>query len=129
MRKLIALPLLAILSTSCQNAKDAQINAIPARPTKARQLKRSAGPNAMREKAPASFDLAKRPNIVFMFADDLGYADLGCYGHPYARTPAIDQLAKEGTRYTQFYVNGVTCSRALFLVKSVISGKLSAPLT
>ena len=50
------------------------------------------------------------PNIVFMFADDLGYGDLGCYGHPYTRTPAIDQLAKEGTRFTQFYVTGVTCN-------------------
>lgn len=50
------------------------------------------------------------PNIVFMFADDLGYSDLGCYGHPYARTPALDQLAKEGTRFTQFYVTGVTCN-------------------
>ena len=45
-----------------------------------------------------------------MFADDLGYGDLGCYGHPYARTPVIDQLAKEGTRFTQFYVTGVTCN-------------------
>jgi N-acetylgalactosamine-6-sulfatase len=50
------------------------------------------------------------PNIVFLFADDLGYGDLGCYGHPYAKTPAIDQLAKEGTRFTQFYVTGVTCN-------------------
>jgi arylsulfatase A-like enzyme len=50
------------------------------------------------------------PNIVLMFADDLGYGDLGCYGHPYARTPALDQLAKEGTRVTQFYVTGVTCN-------------------
>ena len=50
------------------------------------------------------------PNIVFMFADDLGYGDLGCYGHPYAKTPAIDQLAKEGTRFTQHYVTGVTCN-------------------
>ncbi|TWT68668.1 Arylsulfatase [Crateriforma conspicua] len=50
------------------------------------------------------------PNIVLMFADDLGYGDIGCYGHPYARTPAIDQLAKEGTRFTQFYVTGVTCN-------------------
>ena len=50
------------------------------------------------------------PNIVFLFADDLGYGDVGCYGHPYARTPAIDQLAKEGTRFTQFYVTGVTCN-------------------
>lgn len=50
------------------------------------------------------------PNIVFILADDLGYADLGCYGHPYARTPAIDRLAEEGTRFTQFYATGVTCS-------------------
>ncbi|MCR9207996.1 MAG: sulfatase-like hydrolase/transferase [bacterium] len=50
------------------------------------------------------------PNIVFMFADDLGYGDLGCYGHPYAQTPVIDQLAKEGARFTQFYVTGVTCN-------------------
>jgi arylsulfatase A len=49
------------------------------------------------------------PNVVFMFADDLGWGDLGCYGHPYARTPAIDKLASEGTRFTQFYVTGVTC--------------------
>jgi len=50
------------------------------------------------------------PNIVFLFADDLGYGDLSCNAHPYARTPAIDQLGKEGTRFTQFYVTGVTCN-------------------
>lgn len=59
----------------------------------------------------AMADVAVRPpNIVFLFADDLGYGDLGCYGHPYARTPAIDQLAEEGTRFTQAYVTGVTCN-------------------
>jgi N-acetylgalactosamine-6-sulfatase len=52
----------------------------------------------------------RAPNIVFLFADDLGYGDLGCHGHPYAKTPAIDRLAKEGTRFTQFYVTGVTCN-------------------
>lgn len=52
---------------------------------------------------------ARPPNIVFLFADDLGYGDLRCYGHPYARTPNIDRLATEGTRFTQFYVTGVTC--------------------
>lgn len=56
-----------------------------------------------------SADVAQKPNIIFIFADDLGYADLGCYGHPYARTPAIDRLAREGTRFTQFSVTGVTC--------------------
>ena len=50
------------------------------------------------------------PNIVFFFCDDLGYADLGCYGHPYAKTPAIDKLASEGTRFEQHYVTGVTCN-------------------
>ena len=49
------------------------------------------------------------PNILVILADDLGYGDLGCYGHPYAKTPALDQLAKEGTRFTQAYVTGVTC--------------------
>lgn len=50
-----------------------------------------------------------RPNIVFIFADDLGYGDLGCYGHPYAKTPALDRLASEGTMFKQFYVTGVVC--------------------
>lgn len=58
---------------------------------------------------PQSDGTSRSPNIVFIFADDLGYGDLGCYGHPYARTPAIDKLASEGTRFTQFYVTGVTC--------------------
>src|SRR4051812_27530521 len=49
------------------------------------------------------------PNIIFIFADDLGYGDLACYGHPYARTPALDQLAHDGTRFLQFNVTGVTC--------------------
>ena len=60
--------------------------------------------------ASAQAEEDRPPNIVFMFADDLGYGDLACYGHPYARTPAIDQLAKEGTRFTHFYVTGVTCN-------------------
>jgi N-acetylgalactosamine-6-sulfatase len=51
-----------------------------------------------------------QPNIVFMFADDLGYGDLDCYGHPYAKTPALDRLAEEGTRFMQHYVTGVTCN-------------------
>jgi N-acetylgalactosamine-6-sulfatase len=51
----------------------------------------------------------QRPNIVFILADDLGYGDLDCYGHPYAQTPNLDRLAAEGTRYEQFYVAGVTC--------------------
>jgi hypothetical protein len=50
------------------------------------------------------------PNVVFLFADDLGYGDLGCDGHPDARTHQIDRPAREGTRFTQFSVTGVTCN-------------------
>ena len=50
-----------------------------------------------------------KPNIIFLLADDSGSADFGCYGHPYARTPNIDKLAADGTRFTQFYATGVTC--------------------
>ena len=60
--------------------------------------------------ASASFaDAQEKPNVVFILADDLGYGDLGCYGHPYAKTPNIDNLAKSGTRFTRFYATGVTC--------------------
>jgi N-acetylgalactosamine-6-sulfatase len=54
----------------------------------------------------------KKPNIVFLLADDLGGADLRCYGHPYARTPNLDSLASEGTRFKQFYSTGGTCCPA-----------------
>jgi len=53
---------------------------------------------------------AERPNIVFFYADDLGYGDLACYGSPVAQTPVLDQLAAEGTRFTQFYVSHCVCS-------------------
>ncbi len=49
------------------------------------------------------------PNVVVLLADDLGYQDVGCYGGP-VRTPAIDQLAKEGVRFTEFYSGCAVCS-------------------
>ena len=45
---------------------------------------------------------AARPNILFLFADDLGYGDLSCYGHPDIRTPHLDRLAAEGTLFKHF---------------------------
>jgi N-acetylgalactosamine-6-sulfatase len=52
----------------------------------------------------------KRPNFIFILADDLGWSDLGCYGHAQLKTPNLDRLAKEGTLFTQFYVNASVCS-------------------
>jgi arylsulfatase A-like enzyme len=51
-----------------------------------------------------------KPNIVFILADDLGYGDLGCYGQQKIRTPNIDGLAAEGTRYTQYYAGSTVCA-------------------
>lgn len=53
---------------------------------------------------------ASRPNIVLMIADDLGWADLGCYGQKDIRTPVLDRLASQGVRFTRFYSNGTECS-------------------
>lgn len=51
-----------------------------------------------------------RPNILFIMADDLGYADLSCYGRPDFRTPNLDRLASEGMRFTDAYANSAVCS-------------------
>ena len=50
------------------------------------------------------------PNIIMIFIDDMGWADFSCFGNTAASTPAIDQLAEEGVRFTQFYVNSPICS-------------------
>jgi arylsulfatase A-like enzyme len=51
----------------------------------------------------------RRPNIVFILADDLGYTDLGCYGSQYYETPNIDRLAQQGVRFTDGYACGPNC--------------------
>ena len=51
----------------------------------------------------------KKPNIVLIFVDDLGYGDLGCYGNEVIKTPHIDKLASEGQRWTNFYASGSSC--------------------
>ncbi len=50
------------------------------------------------------------PNVVFIYADDLGYGDLACYGQKKWKTPHLDQLAKDGVRFTDFYVAQAVCS-------------------
>ena len=53
---------------------------------------------------------ARLPNIIVILADDLGYGDLGCYGHPSIRTPNLDRMATEGMRFTDFYVAACVCT-------------------
>ncbi|MEY2881273.1 MAG: hypothetical protein RLZZ15_3653 [Verrucomicrobiota bacterium] len=53
---------------------------------------------------------APRPNILFILADDMGLGDLGCYGGTQAPTPRLDQLAREGTRFTHYYAAAPICS-------------------
>ncbi len=62
-------------------------------------------------------DPAPPPNIVLIFADDLGYGDLGCYGSTRTKTPHLDQLAKDGMRFTDFHTPAAVCtaSRAALL--------------
>lgn len=52
----------------------------------------------------------EKPNIVIILADDLGYGDLACYGHPFFRTPRLDQMAAEGVRLTQFNTPAPFCA-------------------
>jgi arylsulfatase A len=53
---------------------------------------------------------AERPNVVFLFADDLGYGEVGCFGQEKIKTPNIDRLAKEGLRLTQHYSGNAVCA-------------------
>src|ERR687890_250565 len=73
---------------------------------------------------------AERPNVVVILCDDLGYGDLGCYGHPTIRTPNLDRMAAEGMKFTSFYSAAEVCtpSRAALLtgrlpVRSGMCGK------
>jgi len=53
-----------------------------------------------------------RPNVLLIFADDLGYGDVGCYGATKLKTPHIDRIAKDGLRFTNAYTPSSTCSQS-----------------
>ncbi|MER5885971.1 sulfatase-like hydrolase/transferase [Streptomyces sp. NPDC001941] len=57
---------------------------------------------------------ARRPNILFVLGDDLGWADLSSYGSPHIRTPHLDRLARQGVRFTDAYSGSATCSPTRF---------------
>ncbi len=61
---------------------------------------------AMADRASA----AQKPNLIWIMADDLGYADLGCYGQKVIQTPHLDRMAREGMRFTHFYAGATVCA-------------------
>ncbi|MPT47927.1 MAG: twin-arginine translocation pathway signal protein [Sphingobium sp.] len=69
-----------------------------------------ANPVSAKKAGPTSQAGTSRPNILFIMADDLGYADLSCYGRREYETPAIDSLAANGVRFLQGYANSAVCS-------------------
>ena len=73
-------------------------------------LTTAAAATAARSRDLLAGEAPQRPNILFIMADDLGYGDLSCYGHPTIKTPRLDQLAGRGVRFTQSYANSPVCS-------------------
>ena len=70
----------------------------------------AAAPLALAAGAGAARAQNAKPNIVFILADDLGYADVSCYGRPDFSTPNIDRIAADGIRFTQAYANSAVCT-------------------
>ena len=65
---------------------------------------------------------AKKPNIVVILTDDLGYGDLECYGHPHIKTPHLNAMAENGIRFTDFYSAAPVCSPSRV---GLMTGRLS----
>jgi len=61
-----------------------------------------------------SFATVQKPNIILILADDLGYGELGCYGQEKIKTPCLDQMAKEGIRFTDFHSGAAICAPSRF---------------
>ena len=62
------------------------------------------------QKPDSDLSSGSRPNIIFIMADDMGYAEAGCYGQSYIKTPNIDQMAVSGMKFTQFYSGSPVCA-------------------
>src|ERR1035438_1422472 len=77
----------------------------------------------------------RKPSIIFILADDLGYGDLGCYGQTKIKTPNLDKLAAEGMRFTSFYAGSTVCASSrcalmtgLHTGHAIIRGNATVPL-
>ena len=70
--------------------------------------------------APARAAAPAKPNILLIYADDLGYGDVGCYGATRVRTPNIDRLAREGVRFTDAHTTSSTCTPSRY---SMLTGE------
>jgi len=68
----------------------------------------------------AAKSFAQKPNVVLIYADDLGYGDLSCYGAKAIKTPNIDKLAKEGMKFTRGYSTAATCTPSRY---SLLTGR------
>ena len=77
-------------------------------------------PRQSSAQTPSGAQSIRPPNIVIVFADDLGYGDLGVYGHPLIRTPRLDRLAAEGLKLTSFYASAPVCSASRY---SLLTGR------
>jgi len=75
--------------------------------------------------APCQAESPRPPNVVLILADDLGWADLGCYGNKFNETPHLDRFAKQGIRFTSFYAAAPVCSPTR---AAILSGQYPARL-
>ena len=62
----------------------------------------------------SEYNAPESPNVILILVDDLGYGDIACYGREDIRTPNLDQLAKQGARFTNHYANGRFSSSLIF---------------
>src|SRR5437667_11879348 len=60
--------------------------------------------------SPANAHGAKKPNIIYILADDFGYGELGCYGQKKIKTPSLDKMAAQGLRFKQHYAGNAVCA-------------------